>query len=54
MVDPGSFKVPKTGEIRSYSYNVSNNFDRVEVYTLLKSGRTCETPNDQITLGACR
>lgn len=53
MIDSGNFKVPKTGEIRSYAYNVSNNFDRVEVYTLLKSGRTCETPSDQVTLGAC-
>ncbi|MDO8564155.1 MAG: hypothetical protein Q7R87_04050 [Nanoarchaeota archaeon] len=54
MIDPGNFKVPKTGEIQSYAYNVSQTFDRVEIYTLLKSGRTCETPNDQGSLGACR
>lgn len=47
------FVVPKTGEIQSYAYNVNQNFDRIEVYTLLKSGRTCETRNDEISLGGC-
>ncbi len=55
MVDKSKLKfaVPKTGEIQSYAYNVNENFDKVEVYTLLKSGRTCETRNDEITLEAC-
>lgn len=48
-----NFKVPKTGEVMSYSYNVSRSFNKVEVYTLLKSGRTCETKNDEIILGNC-
>lgn len=48
------FAVPKTGEVQSYSYlDINQNFNRVEVYTLLKSGRTCETRNDEISLGSC-
>ncbi len=47
------FKLPKTGETQSYAYNVSENYNKVEVYTLLKSGRTCEAKNDEITLENC-
>lgn len=53
MINPGNFKVPKTGEIQSYAYNVSEIYNKVEVYTLLKSGRTCEAKNDEITLENC-
>jgi hypothetical protein len=47
------FKVPKTGETQSYVYNVSELYNKVEVYTLLKSGRTCEGKNDEISLENC-
>lgn len=53
MKASGNFKVPKTGETQSYVYNVSEIYDKVEVYTLLKSGRTCEAKNDEITLENC-
>lgn len=53
MLNRNNFKVPKTGETQSYVYNVSEVYNKVEVYTLLKSGRTCEAKNDEIILENC-
>ncbi len=50
---PDIVTVPKAGETYSYNYTDSNQYDYIELYVLLQSGRTCETSNDKITLKGC-
>lgn len=47
------FNIPRSGEVKSYIYNSTSLFNRMESYVVLNSGRTCETKTDEITLEDC-
>lgn len=34
--------IPKGGEVKTYVYNSTNNFERIEIYSTLKSGKSCD------------
>jgi|SRR3989344_3182639 len=42
MASGGNLAIPKSGEIRTYSYDSSMNFDSVEVFPKLDNGRVCD------------
>ncbi len=44
MLDTSIMKIviPKGGEVKTYVYNSTNNFERIEIYPILKSGKGCD------------
>src|SRR3989338_78572 len=48
----GNLKIPKSGEVRTYAYNSSAKYDKIEIYPVLKNGRICEL-SDEIDLRVC-
>ena len=47
-----SIKIPQSGEIRTYVYNVGKKYDSVEIYPVLASEAVCEK-SDSIKLVLC-
>lgn len=43
---------PSVGEVQTYVYNSSNQFNSMEIYPVLKNGRTCDK-TDTITINLC-
>ncbi len=54
MLAGGAIEIPSSGELRTYVYSSENRnqFDKVEVHAVLKSGRVCEA-SDSIKFIQC-
>jgi hypothetical protein len=46
----GNIIIPKPGETRTYEYNTTELFNKVEIFVVLKSGRVCPDVSDSIRL----
>jgi len=52
QASPITLSVPKTGEIKTYVYDSMNTFNKMKIYAVLKSGRTCDM-SDEIDIIPC-
>ena len=52
MLNSGIIAIPKSGEVRTYAYVSSADFESVEVFPVLTSGRTCDR-SDEIEIEVC-
>lgn len=51
MLEGGEIiKLPVIGELKTYILNTTGTYSTVKVFPILKDGRTCGDPSDQLTL----
>jgi len=50
-----NIKIPLPGEIKTFVYNTTKEYDYVEIYVKLKSGRVCSDKTDSVEIrgGSC-